>query len=302
MKAQSFEIVEIEPLLPNGTKPDFLVEAPNGNRFYLEATLASDSTVVDPGAERRLNEAIHAVDSVNSPNFFLHLRTRGFPNSPVSQRRIRQSIQRFVDGLDYEILRQSHQNNDLAFPVWSYDHDGLTLRIEAVPKHTPVAGRAIGAQMMRGGVVTPHIPIKRAVERKAGHYGELDLPLVVAVNCQEDWAEETDAMNALFGTEAVVVRQGGEGIWTRNPDGVWHGACGPVYRRCSAVLFVDRLSAWSIAQREPVLICNPWAHHSAEDIPLGVAKWKPDGEQLRRSNGSGLQEIFNLPDGWPEII
>jgi hypothetical protein len=38
---QGFTVVAVEPELANRRAPDFLVEAPDGSRFYLEATLAS---------------------------------------------------------------------------------------------------------------------------------------------------------------------------------------------------------------------------------------------------------------------
>lgn len=98
---QGFTIVGIEPELPNGKAPDFLVDGPDGQRFHLEATLASGIDSVAAGAGRRMREALQAIDDVSSPDIFLHLHTRGTPSQPIATARLRRAVQRFVDDLEY---------------------------------------------------------------------------------------------------------------------------------------------------------------------------------------------------------
>lgn len=293
---QGFTIIEIEPVLPNGKAPDFLVEAPDGKRFYLEATLASGMDNVAAGGDRRMREALQAIDEVRSPDFFLHLHTRGTPTRPMAVGRLRRAVQRFVDGLDYD---QAIANEEVL--VFQHEEHGAKFTIQPVPKNLRRAdGRAVGGRMLPGGIIHPEVAIKSAVEGKAGRYGDIDLPLVIAVNALEEFAKIDDAIDALFGTTSVVVREGQEPQPIRNADGAWRGPAGPVYTRSSAVLFVERLSAWSVGQRSLHLIVNPWARNPIGDIPLGVEVREVIDGRLQTRAGLSLREIFDLPEGWPE--
>jgi hypothetical protein len=86
----------------------------------------------------------------------------------------------------------------------------------------------------------------------------------------------------------------------RNPDGALRGPRGPVYTRSSAVLFVQRFSAWSVGQRAMTLILNPWARAPINDLPLGVEVRAVVDGRLETRPGQSLREIFDLPEGWPE--
>lgn len=73
MVARGFTIVEVKPRLSNGRSPDFLVAAPDGREFFLEATVAEGEIEADPGADRRMRDVLQAIDLVGSPDFFLNL-------------------------------------------------------------------------------------------------------------------------------------------------------------------------------------------------------------------------------------
>lgn len=301
MRRQGFTIVEIEPQLPNGKAPDFLVETPDGRRFYLEATLASGMDNVAAGADRRMREALQAIDDVNSPDFFLHLHTRGTPSQPIATARLRRAVQHFVDGLDYDQAVAKAEAGQPPAPVWQHDEHGAHFMIQPVPKNIRrPGGRAIGGRMLPGRGIRPEEAIKSAVEGKAGRYGDIDLPLVIAVNALEEVARVADAVDALFGTTGVIVSEDGGARGIRNADGAWRGAGGPVYTRSSAVLFVERFSAWSVGQRTMSLIHNPWARRPIAGLPLGVDVREVIDGRLETRAGQSLREIFALPEGWPE--
>lgn len=298
---QGFVVTEIEPELPNGRSPDFLVEAPNGTRFYLEATIALGMNNAAAGADRRMREAIQAIDEVQSPDFFLHLHTQGTPSQPIAVGRLRRAVQRFVDGLEYEQVISNNDAELATFPTWRHEEHGAHFTIQAVPKNTRRSdGRAIGGRMLPGGVIHPHVAIRSAVVAKAGRYGEIDIPLVVAVNALEQYAGVDDAVDALFGTTAVIVREDFESEFVRNFDGAWYGPAGPVNTKCSAVLFIERLSAWSVAQRSFQLFVNPWARYPIGKIPLGVDVREVIDRRLQARSGQALKTIFGLTENWPE--
>lgn len=298
---QNFTVVEVEPVLANGKAPDFLVEAPDGTRFYLEATLASGMDNVAAGADRRMREALQAIDNVNSPDFFLHLHTQGIPSQPIKIRLLQSSLQRFVNSLDYRAAVEAAEAGKPPACIWQYDEHGAHFTIRPLPKNTRRAdGRAIGGRVLLGRDIRPEIAIRSAVVGKAGRYGETDFPLVIAVNALENFASITDAIDALFGTVSIIVPEVGEPRKTRNPDGAWGGPTKPVYTRSSAVLFVERLSPWSVGQRRLHLILNPWARNPLPELPLGVEVHRAINEELVTQSGQSLAEVFGLPDGWPE--
>jgi len=295
---RGFEVLEIEPTLPNGKSPDFLVAAPDGTRFYLEATLAGDGA--SRGAEQRMREALQAIDDVQSPDFFLSVHPRGYPSQPIPVGQLRRDQQAHVDGLEDAALRAAFERNE-ALPVFQREWHGARFTIEAVPKGTRGGrGRAMGFRMMAPLQVQPQEPIKAAILRKATRYGELDLPYVVAVNALQDWAGEESVTDALFGTPGVQQAIGGPARPFRFPDGVWHGPRGPRNTRVSAVLSTERLSPWDLGQRSARLILNPWARTPLPPLALGIEARSVVDNRWQVEPGRSFRELFGLPEHWPE--
>jgi hypothetical protein len=165
------------------------------------------------------------------------------------------------------------------------------------------AKRSIGGRMFDASWVQPQLPIREAVIGKATRYGDLDLPYVVAVNAMSDYAEEENAIDALFGSLAIIVRRIGAGYEdepTRVPNGAWNGRGGPINTRVSAVLSTERLTPWSVGQRQARLIVNPWAQKPIPDLGLGVDVLRLQADVLRRFPGNDFRTLFGLPEGWPE--
>lgn len=85
--------LELEPALANGNtkRPDFLVTAPNGSRFYLEATVVTAKTSGEAAAEKHVNVVYDAIDRLDSPNFFLGVDVDGSPKSSVPSKDMRRT-------------------------------------------------------------------------------------------------------------------------------------------------------------------------------------------------------------------
>lgn len=280
---QGCTVLAVEPAIVGCNRsPDFLVETGEGVRFYLEATLATGQSHADAGAERRMAEALAALDAIESPDFFLGVHTSGsLPTQPVSRLRLRREVQRWVDGLNYDEVCAAWERGT-GIPSLPHEQHGMRLRIEAAPRRQTrgIAGeRAIGLVAPEGvAIVQPHVAINSAVAGKAGRYGDLDLPYIIAVNALADFAERTSVVEALFGTEYIVMREV-DGVWggpeeRRHPNGVWYGRQGPVNTRVSAVLSTQRLTPWSVGQRRARVTLNPWAR-----LPwrLRLSRWTAAG-------------------------
>ncbi len=305
---QDLTVIDVEPKLQNTPRsPDFLVETGSGERFYLEATLATGRSRDEDGANRRLREALQAIDSVHSADFFLDLRTSGMPTAPVSSRRLRRRLQQWLDELDYEQVVSVSDGNTSSVPVFHYEQHDAHFRISPVPRRrsrgTTQRGRAIGGRMLPALSVQPHEPIRNSIARKATRYRQLDAPYVVAVNAIADYADAESAIDALFGTPAVFVRRTPNGIDSRqgrDTNGVWRGPGGPINTRVSAVISTERLTPWSLGQRRARLILNPCACHPLADAPFGIDIVEVQDERLHTTPGSSFEELFGLPEGWPE--
>lgn len=293
-------IVAIEPKLEHTTySPDFLVQAPDGTRFYLEAVVATAKSAQAVAADKRLNVAIAVIERVECPAHFLDLHVEGKPTQPIRGRQLRGALAAWIADLP-----DSDEAN-LA-PPFVYEAFGAKFTITAFHRnHRAEPGeRAIGAQWMEPYWGTPGDGIRESLNKKASKYGELDAPYVIAVNATGEYQKEVDAIDAAFGSECMVVTAKADGgfdeRWDRNPDGVWWGKDGPRNTGLSAVLSTERVSPWTIELRRARLIRSPWSTNPLPAIPLQVDERNPDGGKLVKVKGKSLGGIFGLHDGWPE--
>lgn len=290
-------IVAIEPKLEHTTySPDFLVQAPDGSRFYLEAVVATAKSAAD----KRLNMAIAAIERVESPAHFLDLHIEGKPTEPIRGRQLRGALAAWIADLP-----DSDEAKNV--PPFVYETFGAKFTIEAPfckNRRDRPDDRAIGVRSLEPYWGTPGDRIRESVDKKASKYGELDAPYVVAVNATGEYQSEEDATDALLGSPCVIIRQFDDGRREtkggRNPDGVWWGKNGPRNTGLSAVLFTKRLSPWSVELRRTLLIRSPWAARPLAAVPLQVDELNPVEGKFVKTDGSALGAIFGLHHGWPE--
>lgn len=301
-------VLAVEPDLEDTPRsPDFLAETSAGERFYLEATLATGRSQADEGADRRLREALQAIDTVHSPDFFLDLHISGTPTAPVSGARLRRRLQRWLTSLDCEQVVGVWNGDGDSIPVFRYEQHNVRFRISPVPRQrsrgTIRRSRAIASRTLSPLSIQPQEPIRNSVVAKATRYGNLEAPYLVAVNAMSDYADSESAIDALFGTPGVSVRQTPDGFeerHTRDTDGAWRGPSGPVNTRVSAVISTERLTPWSLGQRRARLILNPWARNPLTSMPFSIDVVQVQNERLSNTPGQSLREVLELPEGWPE--
>jgi hypothetical protein len=157
-----------------------------------------------------------------------------------------------------------------------------------------------------GRLVRAHDDIRAAVEGKATKYGALELPLIVAVNVMDDFCDDVDILNALFGEEQVIAVRQPDGQWrdewgTRLPNGAWRGPAGPRNTLVSAAVVSNQLSPSTLRASVMELIHNPWAAHalSPDSLPLGQRSVSlPDGH-IHRRIGTVVGDLLGIPEPWP---
>ena len=293
-------IVAIEPKLEHTSySPDFLVQAPDGTRFYLEAVVATAKSAQAVAADKRLNVAIAAIERVESPAHFLDLHVEGKPTQPIRGGHLRGALAAWIATLP-------DSDDAKLVPAFVYEAFGCKFTITAFHRNRrgEVGERAIGVRSMEPYWGTPGDGIRESVDKKASKYGELDAPFVVAVNATGEYQNEEDAFDALLGSPCVIVRRFEDGRVeqreSRNPDGVWRGKNGPRNTGLSAVLSTERLSPWSVDLRRARLIRNPWAARPLAAAPLKVDELNPVEGKFVKSEGSAFGVTFGLHKGWPE--
>lgn len=303
--------VEIHPAIADvTTHPDFLLMRNGVPQFYLEATLAMPPG--DAAADRRLAELHDTLDRMNSPDYFLEFQYRGSPEGNIRGRSLRERLERWLQQLNFEEISRLYQNQNYgAVPTLTWPEQGLSVTFTPIPKGPQFRGqpgaRPVGAVMpMEMRLLRTHDDIRIAVEGKATKYGALDLPLVVAVNIMDDFCEDLDVWNALFGEEQLVAIRQVDGQWRdewgpRVPNGAWHGRSGPRNTLVSAVVVTHQLSPSNLRTHTVELIHNPWAAHplSAESLQLAQRTVTVPSGQIHRQDGMSAADLLGIPEPWP---
>lgn len=302
--------VEIHPaLLANARRPDFFVRPILGSEYYLEAVTVMGESRREAAEKARMNAVYDALNRMDSADFFVGMKIQGAPETPPSARRMRRFLGEQLAVLNPDALARHFEAGGFeALPHWRFEHEGWQIDFFPMPKPPELRGRPgirpIGLQFEGFRFLDRGAGIRDAIVDKAGNYGDLRLPYVVAVNAQPDHVDEADIMAALFGAEQIVFQVDPDGTghdrFVRAPDGAWTSLNGPRYTRVSAVLVATQVSPSSLAWGSMCLYHNPWAVRSYEGRlnRLNTLITAQDG-RVSRCNGLSLADVFQLPANWP---
>lgn len=310
--------IEIHPEVPDTTRhPDFLakpvtgpavVEANKGQCCYLEAAVVAEATEAEQKEREAHNRIIDSLNEFRDPNFFFGIATmEGTPIATPSRKTLHRLLRECVVGLDPDVvaatLRDGGRLVDL--PRAHLHHAGMHVEVHPIPKAEKSRGdealRSIGMGPVRGGWRRGAEALRSVIKRKASAYGRPDLPLVVAINAIGEFGiEDDDVLEALFGSESVVVRlDDGSTQLTRERNGVWTDSATPTYTRLSAVLVGFPLLPWNLTTARLRLFHNPWATHPYTGPLTQLPQCHVVEGAFQWSDGKSIADILQLPDGWP---
>jgi hypothetical protein len=300
--------VEIHP--PPGPdtrrRPDFLVHLPGGDRFYLEASLATGSTREERATEARLRAFYDVLNGLESPDYFLMIRADGFePKTPIPASKVRNLVRRWLETLDYEqVLRVAVIAGLSALPSVSFEHESWTVTIQALPKKRETRGRPgvrpIGTFPTRvqwGNRAAD--ALKEAVLFKASRYKVLDLPYVVAVHAMGPFLRQTEVEAVLFGRQTEPPVDLDARARTVGCHGAWTGPTGPKHTRVSGVLAVLQYYPWALEPTSACLYLNPWASKPLAPISSRIAHAEMGIDGLHVTRGEPVLSVLGLPGDWP---
>jgi hypothetical protein len=307
LKALGFEVTCHPEVAGTTKRPDFLVEG-NECSFYLEAKVLGQDDP-DRRRDKRRNDIYHKLNArVRSGDFLVWIRFELEGARPIPIRRLADATQAWLEGLDpNEVRRQARVAGPLgATPyVWDDEPSGWTVTLVPILKSsTGGAGNIIGITGGGASWIDDRTPIRKALDQKVHRYGdELGRPFVIALGLVRPFADDTDVMDALFGSEVYIFDPStGVGNLVRRPDGLWRGPREPRSRRASAVLVGSFVAPWVSAQTELKLWTNPWATFPLDCDAGGVVtiiEPKDDGSLGATRATVTTGELFRLPRDWP---
>ena len=285
-------------------RPEFWVRTAAGETFLLEAVTASLSSTQNRSADKLIDTVYDQINQLDSPNFFLHLRSRGSCYTQPSGQRLRSFLQQHLQQVDPDHLAEQYRlHGRQGLPLWVYHHEGLELRFTPLPKKPEARGkpnvRPLGMHSRGRGVwVGSLLPtIVKALKAKGNRYGNPKAPFIVALNCLSPYLSWRECTQALVGSEKKALSEASR---RKAGEAFWLGPSGPTYTRVSAVLFVEALMPWTLAVCEATLFYNPWAARPLQ-CELGQLPHVVVANEggLERRNGKRLSVIWGLKEGWP---
>lgn len=303
--------VAIHPDLTNTSRnPDFLVYSPKDSRFILEAAVVLEESRKEAGTQARIFNIYDQINrKIKSEKYFIDVEVN--QTSKINPRisEIVSLVRKKLDEIDYgKMMEIAQSDNYQELPKWTWEGNGWEIELSIIPKKREaigeVSGPIIGISSEGVKLARSREKIRNAVVRKAGRYGELGIPYVLAVNAVLTIIDIQDIEDALFGDEVwhVPITDSGPGIPLpdRKPNGAWIDERGPRYTRVSALLLSTRLSPWTVARAPIRLFHNPWAKRRYRSVLTCLPQWELKAEKRHMVDGQSPCEILDLPKGWPE--
>ncbi|HCX28310.1 MAG TPA: hypothetical protein DHU55_00830 [Blastocatellia bacterium] len=301
--------VEVHPPVTSGDGkvPDFLAAPEDGEPFYVEAIVASALSDNEAARQSIMNVVYDQINKIESRNFFITISTiEGIGQRQPSGKRIRRFLETRLAALDPDRVAQDYTEGAADLPEWLYEEDKLKIEFGVVPKSTQArmkqGARSLGKLATEVKWGSDASSLRDAISRKAGRYGDLGHPYVIAINSTSKWGvEHTDVMEALFGTESFYLDRETlkEMRMVRNPDGALNTRRGATYTRVSAVLIAFGAYPASIANVVVKLYHNPWAKYLYSGPLCQLEQEVPVGDNMKRTPGISLGDLFGLNRDWP---
>jgi hypothetical protein len=295
--------VTVHPVV-DGTRrqPDFRV---SGRRtsFYVEAK-AMLGKGADVGPDARVQRLYDAVDKLDCPNFFLGITVRTVGSADLPTRKLRSKAEEWLSSLDPDETKHvSIYDPDRERFEWQ--EAGWDIELRPIPIRGDARGqsghRPLGILGAQGAWINDSGALKAALEDKGSAYGDLDAPLIIAVNSFGFSSDEFDVMNALYGSLQVrfsLDDPTAPGESTRAPDGYW-ARDSWAHRHVAGVLIGRSVSPYSVSTSAPTL----WRHPAASRGIAALPSWRAAeviGDRIEYTDPTQpMSELFGLAAEWP---
>jgi hypothetical protein len=207
--------LDFHPAIPgSSTKPDFRVRPAIGDNFILEARTATDIASGPENNPRgdRIRDFLRQM-KLDAHKLGIDELTVG--TSDLPQRALRKHI---VDAIAAD---PGNSDGVVRIPQYSTS-DGWRIRLTAFTSNRYGSSRSTTVMQEAWGKTWtgPSYPLRDALKRKAGKYGEPSVPYIVAINSADVMLTDRDFEETLFGVRPGVTIAGmtnelARGFWGR---------------------------------------------------------------------------------------
>lgn len=297
-----FDVTVHPPLDGTTRQPDFLVTR-GAESFYVEAKcLVSKAT--DAGASARKRRLYDALDTIHCPNLFLQIDVHqvGFTDLPAKA--LRRNLEEWTASIDPDAIVINDQDNDGA-NRFCWSQSGWELEFRAFPVKAETRAKASHRSLgifgpIEAAWVNDDVTLRSTLSDKGSAYGELDRPLVIAINSFAFSHDDFDTMNALYGTEQITISltdRDAPPVPTRARDGYW--LRGTWAHQHVAGVLIGR----SIAEYRPAAAPTLWKHPEPHEAVSALPVWRVAESVIdhveHRDPAAPIHELFGLPEIWP---
>jgi len=294
--------VLVHPQVPGSSKhPDFAATDQDGNVLaYVEVTTVNPPAAQE-GEVNRENPVYNAIDAAKLPaGLRLGYRlVRAGKNSPALRPLVAQIERWACDNV--ETAKKEEVSQKFTASDWVIELDLYVGGGDRDPEP-----RAIGIADMRGGIITLHQDLRKALDEKSLRYGTLNVPyLIVVADAKGQLFGKNSIDSALtqtiFGDEIVQFRDGKAQLATHAPNGFWHGEKGLQNQHVSGVLLLPETGLWRLREEkfQPVLAINPWAEHPLPAALRTLLRFEAENERWVFRDGQRLADVLCMPTPWP---
>ncbi|ORV09654.1 hypothetical protein AWB95_17720 [Mycobacterium celatum] len=297
--------ITVEPTLPNGKKPDFLITR-DGVGAYVEC-----KAVVERSVSALEASILECTDKASHPDFVVELDIEQEGSLQPAVAKIRTPLEKWLQELNADdVIDDLEAGKPLpTLPLeidgdWQLLYTAWPVPPEQRGKYTRLLGMHSARVMWNDSVGL----IKRAVKDKGSKYTDvdtpLDHPLIVALNTATVFIDDDEVDQALFGARSTLWNPHGEPRFTplgRRTNGYW---CGdpPKGTRVSGVLLGRNIDPYGAARATPRMWINPWPQVPISETYGLTTNTLQDDEQVLRTDGDlVIHELFDLPENWPLV-
>lgn len=198
--------IQLHPQSTSGksTRPDFLLNLDSEHRAYVEAVQSNDASDDDQAAQARLNVVYDAINRIEVYGWYLGVHCSTFPDTSPSARKLRGQLKGWLNGLNPDqVLALAQIEREGAYPVMKYTDGDWEIEFTAFPRPPEKRNQPVSAVL---GVLSGEPQwlntwegLRDSLIFKGGRYGELDGPMIIALNAHVLHLDEIDVMQALFG-------------------------------------------------------------------------------------------------------
>ena len=289
----------------NGRRSDYLATTPDGETFYIEATVFKPTQFSNPRPTEE--DVCRKLDEIcQVPNlYWFGASASGELYQEIAKEKL-DPIKRWMEGLNTEDLRSRSANFRFASgrpPRDAKDPSRVwEIEIDAVPRSEPKRGipDRILAGFGRSGGIDAVSPFINKAREKVKQHKYVEKPLILAINDMADFPlDRIDVSVALFGWEQYA-ETGVSRITPLREDlrrrSIWGNRENSTI---SGILLFHRLRPGSMRHANVCLYENPWARHPVprwltETLPHACVEDKQGVQYLYWPPDERLSSVLNI--------